>query len=229
MSISVAFFWSGGKDSACALYRIQQEYDVRCLITTISSEYRRVSMHGVREEMLDKQATATGIPLHKVVLEKSTHETYKSAIRLLLQQIRTKEGITHCAAGDIFLADVRAYREQLFTEAGMKSIFPLWGEKTSRLAYSMLKEGFSARLCCVEDTLQMYLGAEYDEQLLSSLPESVDPCGEYGEYHTYCYAGPVYNLPIAHRLGKQIHRKYELSTEKKGFYFVDILPKERSS
>lgn len=216
-------FWSGGKDASKALYQVQQEgnYDVVGLVTTMNTAYRRVSMHGVREEMIERQAKSIGIPLLKMwVPESPTNALYEAALLELYGVLREQE-ISTVIYGDIFLEDLRAYREQLAASVGMKLYFPLWGQSTAILLQEMLEEGFKAITCCI-DAMKLdkcFLGKEVDVAFVHSLPESVDSCGENGEFHTFCFEGPVFSQKIVYTLGEE---KF-VQIENGGFWYVDAI------
>lgn len=231
-AVAALFCWSGGKDSAFALHDVRSsgEWDVRYLLTTLSSEHRRISMHGVREELLDMQAAAIGLPLIKVWVGAGTNEEYERQMEAALLKAKA-EGITHVIFGDIFLEDLREYREQQLARVGMKAVFPLWKRNTEELVRSFIDKGFRTVICCVNDGWLgvEFAGREIDEKFLAGLPEGVDACGENGEYHTFCYAGPIYRQPIGIALGD---RKYvALDTgfadgdagRTKGFWYCDLL------
>jgi uncharacterized protein (TIGR00290 family) len=215
-----ALSWSGGKDSALALHALLMDpaVDVRALVTTITDEYDRVSMHGVRTALLEEQARAVGLPLHTVRIPPSaTNAQYESAMRGGLRALR-ESGIEVVAFGDLFLTDVRAYRERLVADVGLETAFPIWGRPTRALARAFLRDGFRAVIVCV-DPRQIgvsHCGAEFDESLLDELPETADPCGENGEFHTFVYDGPMFGRSISARRGEVV--------EKNGFVFCDLLP-----
>jgi len=175
-------------------------------------------MHGVREELLEQQADAAGLPLWKVLIPyPCPNESYESAMRDLIQRAK-EEGVTHFAFGDLFLQDVREYREQQLAGTGITPIFPLWGVDTRTLAQQMIANGLRAVLTCV-DPRQIpaaLIAREFDSALLSDLPPSADPCGENGEFHTFCYAAPMFSQPIAVRTGEVVERD--------GFVYADVLP-----
>jgi len=214
--------WSSGKDSAMALYRTlaAKEYEVVGLLTTISDEFHRVSMHGVREELLETQAQLAGFELEKVMIPyPCPNAIYEEKMRdALVRWIR--KGISHVIFGDLFLEDIRRYREEKLAQLGLTPVFPVWGTETSALAREMLRVGFRAVITCV-DTKKLereFAGREFDESLLADLPKSVDPCGENGEFHTFVYDGPVFKRRIPIRVGDIVNRD--------GFEFADILPKD---
>ena len=212
--------WSGGKDSALALHELLMDpaVDLRGLLTTVTDGYDRVSMHGVRTSLVSAQAAALEIPLWSVRIPPSaTNEQYERAMVEALTAIH-REGIEAIAFGDLFLADVRAYREQLVARTGLSPIFPLWGKGTVDLARRFVSCGFRAVVVCV-DPRQIdvsHCGVEYDAALLKALPGSADPCGERGEFHTFVYDGPMFRQPIATQRGVVVERE--------GFFFCDLLP-----
>ena len=214
--------WSSGKDSAWTLHRLrrQDQHQIVGLVTTINEAFGRVAMHAVREELLEAQARAAGLPLWRVSLPwPCPNPEYEARMRTLIERART-EGVTHLAFGDLFLEDVRAYRERQLAGTGITPVFPLWGENTVSLPREMLRDGLRARLTCV-DPKQLpreFAGREFDEELLAALPAPADPCGEKGEFHTFCYAGPMYRAPVAIQTGKVVERD--------GFVFADVLPVE---
>jgi len=212
--------WSGGKDSALALHELLMDptVDLRGLLTTVTDGYDRVSMHGVRASLVSAQAAALEIPLWNVrIPPSSTNEQYERAMVEALTEIR-REGVEAIAFGDLFLADVRAYRERLVAGTGLRPVFPLWGKGTVDLAKRFGSCGFRAVVVCV-DPRQIdvsHCGAEYDEALLGALPGSADPCGERGEFHTFVYDGPMFRQPIVIQRGEVVERE--------GFFFCDLLP-----
>lgn len=213
--------WSGGKDSTLALDALLAagEFEVVGLLTTVSRAWRRISMHGVREALLDAQAASLGIPLDKVYLsEQSSNEEYAAAMGAQLARYRER-GITHVAFGDIFLEDIRAYREKQMAAADMQCVFPLWRQSTEMLASRFMDRGFRAILTCVDtDAINAdFAGREYDRRLLADLPPACDPCGENGEFHSFVYAGPLLHKPIAVAPGERVLRDNR-------FNFCDLLP-----
>ena len=211
--------WSSGKDSAWALHLAQQgnEFDVIGLLTTISDSYQRVSMHGVREELLRAQSDALGLPLHAVrIPTPCPNDTYEAAMRAALETARA-EGVTHVVFGDLFLEDVRAYRETQLARVGMFGHFPLWGRETGALAREMIAGGLRAYLTCVDPrrVSRELAGRAFDGTLLSALPGGADPCGENGEFHTFAWDGPMFTAPIAVHVGETVERD--------GFVFTDLV------
>jgi uncharacterized protein (TIGR00290 family) len=214
--------WSSGKDSAWTLHRLraQNQYEIAGLVTTINEEFGRVAMHAVREELLEAQARAAGLPLWRVPLPWPCPDAeYEARMRALIERARA-EGVTHMAFGDLFLEDVRAYRERQLAGTGVTPVFPLWGSNTASLAREMLRGGLRARLTCVDpkQLAREFAGREFDEELLAALPAPADPCGENGEFHTFCHAGPMYREAVAIRAGDVVERD--------GFVFADVLPLE---
>ena len=204
--------WSGGKDSALALHALMQDptVEVTGLLTTVTSEYDRISIHGVRRSLLRAQAERLGLPLFETWIRAgSSNAAYETAfLESLADFRRARPEVTHIAFGDLFLADVRAYRERLLAATDWTPVFPIWGEETGALAHRFVAEGFAARLVCV-DTTQLdagFAGREFDAQLLSDLPPSVDPCGERGEFHTFVSDGPLFGSPIPYVCGEKVLR-----------------------
>jgi diphthamide synthase (EF-2-diphthine--ammonia ligase) len=220
MKPKILVSWSSGKDSAWMLHVLRQSgaWDIVGLVTTVNTAFGRVSMHGVREELLEQQADAAGLPLWKVPIPyPCPNESYESAMRDLIHRA-TEHGGTHFAFGDLFLKDVREYREKQLAATGISPVFPLWGLDTRRLAQQMIADGLRAVLTCV-DPRQIpaaFIAREFGSALLNELPPTADPCGENGEYHTFCYAGPMFNRPILVRTGQVVERD--------SFIYVDILP-----
>lgn len=217
----VLFVWSGGKDSALALYKLIMagEYSVRALLTTVTLDYDRVSMHGVRRDLLLDQAEKLAIPLRIVLISKeSTNEEYEKRIAQALMEFK-KAGITTVAFGDIFLEDLRKYREEHLSHLGMGALFPLWKIETRALAEEFLNLGFRAVVTCVdtEKIPKEFAGREFDIKFLSDLPAGVDPCGENGEFHSFVYDGPIFKERIPFRRGEVVMRDSR-------FCFCDILP-----
>jgi uncharacterized protein (TIGR00290 family) len=241
-------FWSGGKDSALALDRVRRrgDYEVTSLITTINPEFSRVSMHGIREPLVLLQARAAGLPLQRMhVGSASTNETYVEALRGVLADQRAR-GVEAVIFGDIFLADLRAWRETFLKEAGVTGVFPLWGEDTRVLAHEFIERGFEGLICCVDNAHldEQALGRALDQEFFESLPPGVDPCGENGEYHSFVYAGPIFRDPVGFAIGERVYRPIRTGTDQHsddadpsfsvptapdgtqttGFWFLDLLP-----
>ncbi len=209
MKAKTLLFWSSGKDSAWSLYVLRQrdEVEVVGLVTTFHGATNRVPMHAVRRELVEAQARATGLPLWPVdVPWPCSNAAYETRLNHLLEEAR-RQNITHCAFGDLFLEDIRAYREKLFAGTGIIPLFPLWGTPadTPGLARTMLAGGLRAVLTCVDckQLADKFVGREFDAALLAEWPASVDPCGERGEFHTFCYDGPMFDGPIPIRLNER--------------------------
>lgn len=203
-------FWSGGKDSALALHRIQRsgEWRVERLITTINPEFDRVSMHGVREALVEAQAQALGIPLTSMCVPAGAdNETYVAALRETLARQKAS-GIEAVVFGDIFLRDLRAWREGFLAEHRLEGVFPLWGADTRSLFREFMAEGFHAVVCCTSDAWpsEELVGLALDDSFLARLPSYVDPCGENGEYHSFVHDGPGFRAPVRFRRGQRIYR-----------------------
>jgi uncharacterized protein (TIGR00290 family) len=209
---AIILSWSGGKDSALALDALSRDpaVEVVGLLTSVTTGYDRISVHGVRRSMLQAQVERLNLPLFEIALEPGcTNDAYEAAFHAALEQIRAKlPEVTHIAFGDLFLEDVRAYRERLLTGTGFDPLFPIWGEDTTSVARRFIADGFSARLVCV-DTTQLdagFAGREFDEKLLVDLPPTVDPCGERGEFHTFVSNAPQFSAPIPYRVGETVLR-----------------------
>lgn len=225
------FAWSGGKDSAYALHKIRQEggFEIVGLLTTLHGVYHRVSMHGVREELLEKQAEAAGLPLIKMFVYEGTNGEYEKNMEKLLHEYKAR-GVNHVIFGDIFLEDLRAYRESNLAKAGMTAVFPLWKMDTAALVRDFIASGFRTITCCVNDASldERFAGVEIDADFIRRLPAEVDPCGENGEFHTFCFDGPVFSSALRFTTGEKVYRPMEMKatgeTATKGFWFVDLLP-----
>jgi uncharacterized protein (TIGR00290 family) len=207
----VVLSWSSGKDSAWTLYQLQQssEMELVGLLTTINSEFNRVAMHAVREELLDAQANAAGLPLFKAPLPwPCSNEEYEIAIKSAFEELKIKHNVTHIAYGDLFLEDVRQYRIDLMKDTGLSPLFPIWELPTKILAHEMIESGLSAYLTCV-DPKQLsptLVGSRFDTKFLSEIDDDIDPCGENGEFHTFVNAGPMFNSEIKITLGETVNR-----------------------
>ncbi len=213
--------WSGGKDSAIALYELQAKkgYEISALLTTITKGYDRVSMHGVRQTLLEQQADSLGLPLEEILISKdSSNEEYESEMRKALIKY-LDWGVFSVVFGDIFLEDVKKYRESNLAKLGMRGIFPIWGKDTTVLAHTFIDLGFKAVITCVDSKVldKGFVGRSYDKQFLRELPSSVDPCGENGEFHSFVYDGPIFRERISFTMGDIVLRDNR-------FYFCDLLP-----
>lgn len=222
MSARILLSWSSGKDSAWALHKLRGNPDdeVIGLLTTFNEEADRVAMHAVRRSLVEAQAAATGLPLWRADLPyPCSHERYVAIMGSVISQARLA-GVTHIAFGDLFLDDIRSYRESLLADSGIAPLFPLWGtaQDTAALADDMINGGLRAVITCVDSRQlpEAFAGRPYDRGLLADLPASVDPCGENGEFHTYCYAGPMFRAAVPIEVGESVTRE--------GFRYTDILP-----
>lgn len=217
--MGIVFCWSGGKDSALALNELLQKGDkVDCLLTTVTKEYDRISIHGVRRELLKLQAESIGIPLQEVFLSKdSSDEEYESKMHEALISLKNN-GSTTIAYGDIFLEWLKKKREDLANSVGMECVFPLWGKDTGQLANSFIGNGFRAVFACIDSKFlgKEWAGREFDSMALKDLPASVDPCGENGEFHTFVYEGPIFTKEVSIKKGEVVFRENR-------FYYCDLL------
>ncbi len=212
MKEKAIFNWSGGKDSAMGLYKIlrSQQYDVMCLLTSINEHYQRISMHGVRVDLLETQAESIGLPLVKIQLpEMPTMEVYEQVMSTALRDVINK-GATASVFGDIFLEDLRKYREDKLSEVNLKGVFPLWKIPTGQLIREFISLGFRTITTCVNEKYldKSFVGRIIDDEFLKDLPDHVDPCGENGEFHTFVFDGPIFKEPIAFEKGEIVYRTY---------------------
>ncbi len=217
---SVLVAWSSGKDSAWALHELRRagRVDVAGLLTTVNATHERVAMHAVRRSLLRAQAAAVGLPLLEVEIPwPCSNADYERAMGAAVAGAR-RDGITHIAFGDLFLTDIRAYREARLHGTGIEPLFPLWGRPTDELAHEMMESGVRATLTAVDtrQVLASMAGRAWDAALLADLPQGADPCGERGEFHTFVYAGPMLSAPLAIRVGEIVERD--------GFVYADVLP-----
>lgn len=221
MSEKVLVAWSGGKDSAYALHELVRSggYEIAALLTTVTAGYDRISMHGVRRALLVDQAVSLGYPLEEVLIpQECTDQEYEQRMQAVLEKY-SERGVRSAVFGDLFLEDIRSYREERLGRIGMKGIFPIWGMDTSALARAFIERGFRAVVVCV-DTEALdggFVGREYDSQFLADLPEAVDPCGENGEFHTFVYDGPLFSRSIRLEKGERVLREER-------FYYCDLIP-----
>jgi uncharacterized protein (TIGR00290 family) len=216
---SFALSWSAGKDSALVLWTLRRRLlEPEALITTVTETYERISMHGVRRELLARQAEVLGIPLVEVLIPSSCVNEIYDARMAEAFAAAPLFGVEAVAFGDLFLEDVRAYREGRLAAAGKRGLFPLWGQDTAALAHEFLDAGFEATLVCVDPRAldPAFCGRRYDERLLAQLPPGIDPCGENGEFHTFVSGGPIFAEPIACERGEIVERD--------GFVFCDLTP-----
>lgn len=211
--IKALFNWSSGKDSALALYKILQnpDYKIECLLTSVNEKYQRISMHGVRVELLEAQAKSLALPLKIMqVPEMPTMEVYENVMTETLNELKN-EGIIHSVFGDIFLEDLRKYREDQLAKIGFKGIFPIWKIPTKELIQEFIQLGFKTIVVCVNERYldKSFVGRVIDQKFINDLPENVDVCGENGEFHTFTFDGPIFSDPIDFEIGEIVYRKYE--------------------
>jgi uncharacterized protein (TIGR00290 family) len=220
MPKDVLFCWSGGKDSAMALHALQlaQNHRITTLLTTVTDEYDRISMHGVRRVLLERQAESLGLPLYAVLIPpQCIYTTYEERMKKALSE-HLARGVRRVAFGDIFLEDLRVYRERNLAQLGMEALFPIWKRDTRELARDFLCLGFRAIAVCVDPRVldPSFAGRVLDESFFADLPPGVDPCGENGEFHTFVFDGPVFRTPVRFLAGEKVLRD--------GFCFCDLLP-----
>ncbi|MBY0542065.1 MAG: diphthine--ammonia ligase [Sphingobacteriaceae bacterium] len=227
--IPAVFHWSGGKDSTLALHYILKEskFDVRYLLTTVNNSFDRVSIHGVRKELLIKQANSLRLPLYKVNLPETTDmEGYEKVMEKNLMLLKN-EGLSHSIFGDIFLEDLKTYRENQLVKIGMEAIFPLWKQDSLALVKEFIELGYQTIVVCAQDGLEAFCGRIIDQSFLDDLPENIDPCGENGEFHTFVFDGPIFNEPIKFLLGEKIFKTFPSpsnSEETIKYCYIDLLP-----
>lgn len=243
MKKKAIFNWSSGKDSALALYKTLQNKDIEIvsLLTSVNEKYNRISMHGVRSELLDQQAESINLPLHKMIIpEMPTMEIYEDVMKVTLEEFKEK-GVTHSIFGDIFLEDLRKYREDKLATMQLEGIFPLWKIPTKDLIQEFLDLGFKTIVTCVNERNldKSFVGRVIDAQFIADLPEDVDVCGENGEFHTFTFDGPLFSKPIPFDIGEIVYRKYEKPKQEVsntacdtsseafdyGFWYCDLIPK----
>ena len=232
------FNWSGGKDSTLALHYVLQDpsIEIRYLVTTVTEKYNRVSMHGVREALLIAQAESIGIPLYQIRLgEMPDMETYDQSMAFHLNQFR-REGITHSIFGDIFLEDLRTYRENKLSEIGLNAIFSLWKKNTRDLIHEFLSLTYKTIIVCTQNDLETFCGEVVSSTLINALPPNIDPCGENGEFHTFAFEGPIFQNKIPFTIGEKVFRTYPSPVKKdktenvcsptpgiSGFWYIDLV------
>ena len=239
------FNWSGGKDSSLCLHRLLKtnEYDIQYLLTSVNTRFQRISMHGVRESLLERQSASIGIPLHKLMVpEMPSMEMYDHMMARALREFK-KEGIDYSIFGDIFLEDLKKYREEKLTQVNMRGIFPIWKISTDQLIREFIDLGFKAVLVCINERYldKSFAGRPIDKDFLKDLPKNVDPCGENGEYHSFVYDGPIFQTPISFQMGEVVYRNYRPAESNvdandnlcpsssvlnfdTGFWYCDLLP-----
>ena len=216
---SLALSWSGGKDSALALWTLRRlQREPQALFTTVTETYDRISMHGVRRELLARQAEALAIPLIEIAIPPAcTNDTYEERLEQAFAAPPLSLVAT-VAFGDLFLDDLRTYREQQFAAASRKTLFPIWGRDTTKLAHDFIDLGFEATVICIDPRVldESFAGRAFDRSMLAELPRNVDPCGENGEFHTFVHAGPIFTKAIGCSQGDVVERD--------GFVFRDLIP-----
>lgn len=236
------FNWSGGKDSSLTLYHVlkDNDFDVTALMTTVNSKHNRISMHGVRRELLHAQGASLGLPIKEILLpEMPSMSEYDAKMTKVLSELQ-KDNITHSIFGDIFLEDLKKYREDRLKEVGLIGHFPLWKRDTTELVNEFIDLGFKTVVACVKSEVldESFTGRIIDQDFLRDLPENVDPCGENGEFHTFVFDGPIFKNPIDFTIGETIFKEYqapknvddtchsdEPDFKPSGFYFCDLIPK----
>lgn len=226
MKNKVMLAWSGGKDSALAVHELRRRDDIEIatLLTTITEGHNRISMHGIRRELLLEQANVLGYPLEEVVIPQNcTNDVYEQQMRQALEKYY-REGIRIAVFGDLFLQDIRDYREERMARIGMHCLFPLWGKPAAALADQFIDLGFRAIVACVDTEVlnREFAGREYDKDFIKDLPADVDPCGENGEFHTFVFDGPIFSAPIRVHLGKKVLRDDR-------FLFCDLISNRGST
>ncbi|GAB3659268.1 diphthine--ammonia ligase [Echinicola sediminis] len=245
--IKSVFNWSGGKDSALALHHVLQgkKHQISHLMTTVNSKYDRISMHGVRKELLYAQAASIGIPVKEILLpEMPGMEEYDLIMRKTMEELKG-QGITQSIFGDIFLEDLKQYREDKLAEIGLEGYFPLWKRDTRELVHEFIDLGFKTVVVCAKSDLlpEEFVGRVIDQDFLKDLPKAVDPCGENGEFHTFVYDGPIFKQPIGFDLGERIFRTFDAPKDKNdscfsadqdpkpqtGFHYIDLIPTSHAS
>lgn len=239
--IPAIFNWSGGKDSTLALHRVlaAKIFDIKYLLTTLSEKYRRISMHGVRDELLEQQAASIGIPLKKIYLpENASMVSYNEIMGATMKQL-AEENIHDTIFGDIFLEDLKKYREEQLSKVGFTAHFPLWKEDSKNLLNEFIHLRYKTILVCINEKQldKSFAGRIIDDSFITDLPTAVDPCGENGEFHSFVYEGPIFKKPIAFTKGETVRRNYIPAKDDNdhcfsnapqpydtGFYYCDLIP-----
>ncbi|MBC5838070.1 Dph6-related ATP pyrophosphatase [Flavobacterium muglaense] len=245
MKNKALFNWSSGKDSALALYKISQnpEFEINCLLTSVNQQFQRISMHGVRVALLHQQAESIGLPLEIMQIpEMPTMEVYEAVMQETLGKLKN-QGVTHSIFGDIFLEDLRKYREDKLETIGFQGVFPLWKIPTHDLIQEFIFLGFKTIVVCVNERYldKSFVGRIIDQDFINDLPDNVDVCGENGEFHTFTFDGPIFSKPIDFEIGEIVYRKYEKPEKEEssdtacdtsapdafdfGFWYCDLLEK----
>jgi uncharacterized protein (TIGR00290 family) len=229
------FNWSTGKDSAIALHKLLQDphYSVEKLLTSVNAHYDRVSMHGLRRSLMEQQVEAIGIPHTTIELpQEPTMDEYESKMKTVIAELKSEQ-FTTAAFGDIFLEDLKAYREKQLATVGIDTVFPIWKRETKELLHEFLDLGFKTIVVCTKSELldESFAGRIIDHDFIKDLPSNVDPCGENGEFHTFCFDGPIFKKPISFELGEKTYREYENPSKDEahsndksmGFWFCDLI------
>lgn len=226
--IPAVFNWSGGKDSCLALHHILKEdlFDVKYLLTTVNGAFKRVSMHGVRTSLLTKQAKSLGFNLIQLELpEMVSMEMYEAKLGNQMNTLKN-QGINHSIFGDIFLEDLKVYREKQLEEHNIKAVFPLWKKDSSALVNEFISLGYKTIVVCAQAGLERFCGRIIDQSFLDDLPKEIDPCGENGEFHTFVFDGPIFSEPIKFNIGEKIFKTYPNPTGSEiptGYWFIDLI------
>ena len=229
MDSLAVFNWSGGKDSTLALHYIlyENKYKIHCLLTTVNDAYNRIAMHGVRERLLLMQAKCLNLPLYQIRLpEMPDMETYEDAMELHFGILK-EQGVKYAIFGDIFLEDLRKYREGQFDKIGLKIIFPLWKRDSLALVKEFIALGYKTIVVCAREDLKDFCGRVIDQSFLDDLPKDVDPCGENGEFHTFVFDGPIFNEPINFTLGELVFKHFQANNQEElitGCWYIDLIP-----
>ena len=245
MKTKAIFNWSSGKDSALALYKVLQnsEFEITCLLTSVNQQFQRISMHGVRVELLEQQAKSLGLPLEIMQIpEMPTMEAYENVMNKTLTKLKN-QGVTHSIFGDILLEDLRKYREDQLAKIGFEAVFPLWQIPTTDLIQEFIGLGFKTIVVCVNERFldKSFVGRVIDQDFINDLSENVDVCGENGEFHTFTFDGPIFAKPIDFEIGEIVYRKYEKPEQEEstetacdtsssvvfdfGFWYCDLIAK----
>jgi len=233
MSKNISIFnWSGGKDSTLALHHILQDpnFDVRYLLTTVNEAYNRVSMHGVRESLLIEQADSLGIPLYQIRLPESPDmAAYEESMNKHLMLLKAQD-ITYSIFGDLFLEDLKVYRETKLSEIGLKAEFPLWKRNTTEVLKEFISLGYKTIVVCAQQGLEDFCGRIIDDRFIEDLPAGIDPCGENGEFHTFVFDGPIFKKPIGFTLGEKVFKTYPSPEGEgvRGYWYIDLIDSSTS-
>lgn len=232
--------WSGGKDSCLALHYLLQDsnYEIYTLLTSVNAQFQRISMHGVQRELLVQQAACIGLPLRVMEIpEMPSMEVYENVMSTHLTDLK-HQGVETSVFGDIFLEDLRKYREDKLKQIGLKALFPLWGKNTTELIHEFIDLGYKTIVVCVNEQFldKSFVGRVIDRQFMADLPDNVDPCGENGEFHTFVVDGPLFKFPVQYKLGEKVRKTYKAPkcnlddnsedrvSSESAFWFIDLVP-----